>query len=370
MTAGRRATARPHVSVLSTAHDVADARLHRICAALLRRGLTVEVVGLGSAPAGPPGTDVHTMGERPGPARRMGRALALPLRARGSVVLTLDPDLVPAAVLRRMLRRGVTVVDVHEDYAAVLHDRAWAHGIVGLGGRAVAAASSTLASHADLTVVADDYLPPLQARHRLVVRNLPDLSALPAAGARPASTGAVRRRRSRLPRPADHARRDRGGTAVDPRRGGPVAAGDQDWLDGWTRRSPGADRVRMHGRLGPRDAWAFAEGAWVGLMLLEETPAFVETIPTKVYEYLACGLAVLATPLPRAAELLRTSGAGRVVRDAPEVAAALTDWSDHPDSLDRHRTAARAWSAENLAGGSPYDELADAVAGLLPAATG
>jgi glycosyltransferase involved in cell wall biosynthesis len=286
-------------------------------------------------------------------------------------VLTLDPDLVPAAVLRRLLRRGVTVVDVHEDYAAVLQDRAWAHGVVGLGGRAVAAAGSTLARHADLTVVADDYLPPLQARHRLVVRNLPDLSALPAAGARD-------------PRPralyVGDVRASRGlRTMLDAIEAapqwtldvvGPVAAGDQDWLEGWTRRSPGVDRVRMHGRLGPQEAWAFAEGAWVGLMLLEETPAFVETIPTKVYEYLACGLAVLATPLPRAAELLRTSGAGRVVRDAREVAAALNDWSDHPDSLDRYRTAARAWSAQNLAGASPYDELADAVAALLPAATG
>ena len=41
-----RAGHRPDVSVLSTGHDVADARLHRICAALLRRGLSVEVVGL------------------------------------------------------------------------------------------------------------------------------------------------------------------------------------------------------------------------------------------------------------------------------------------------------------------------------------
>ena len=47
------ATRRPDVSVVSTGHDVADARLHRICAALLRRGLSVEVVGLGTAVGGP-----------------------------------------------------------------------------------------------------------------------------------------------------------------------------------------------------------------------------------------------------------------------------------------------------------------------------
>ena len=180
-----------------------------------------------------------------------------------------------------MLRRGATVVDVHEDYAALLRDRAWAHGIVGLGGRAVAAASSTLARHADLTVVADEHLPPLQARHRLVVRNLPDLSCAArrrgARDPRPRAlyVGDVRA----LPRPADDARRDRGGTGSGPSTSsGPVAAADdQDWLDDWTRRSPGgrpgadARAARAAGRPGRSPT---ARGsAWC---CSSETPAFVE----------------------------------------------------------------------------------------------
>ncbi len=371
MTAGTQATARPQVSVLSTGHDVADARLHRICAALLRRGLTVEVVGLGTAGAGPPGTQVHAMGTRPGPVRRMGRALALPLRSRGSVVLTLDPDLVPAAVLRRLLRRGATVVDVHEDYAALLRDRDWAHGVVGAGARVVAAGSSSLARHADVTVVADEHLPPQQAHRRVVVRNLPDLSVLPAPGARETRpralyVGDVRRSRGlQTMIEAIEAAPEWSLDVV-----GPVAAADTGWLSDWSRRSPAADRVRMHGRLGPERSWALADGAWAGLVLLADTPAFAGALPTKVYEYLACGLAVLATPLPRTAELLTGSGAGLVAADSAEAAAALNAWSADPAALERCRAAARSWAAEHLAAGSPYDELADVVAGLLPAATG
>ncbi|MGR6997932.1 hypothetical protein ACU686_07245 [Yinghuangia aomiensis] len=41
------------ISIVSSAHDVADARLHRTAAALLRAGMTVEVIGLGDAPAAP-----------------------------------------------------------------------------------------------------------------------------------------------------------------------------------------------------------------------------------------------------------------------------------------------------------------------------
>ena len=362
-------SARPQVSVLSTGHDVADARLHRICAALLRRGLTVEVVGLGSADAGPPGTQVHASGARPGPLRRMGRAVALPVRARGRVVLTLDPELVPMAVARGLVSRGATVVDVHEDYAALLRDRAWAHGVAGVGARAVAAGGTAVARWADVTVVADEHVPPGRARRRVVVRNLPDLSQLPGptdpdAQPRALYVGDVRRSRGlHTMLAAVEGAPDWTLDVV-----GPVAAADADWLTGWRRTSPAAHRVRLHGRLAPEQAWAFAAGAWVGLALLEDTPAFADALPTKVYEYLACGLAVLTTPVRRTAELVRTSGAGEVVADGQAAAAVLDRWAQDPVDLGRCRAAARAWADEQLHGRSPYDELADIVAGLLPGA--
>ncbi|NUR30435.1 MAG: hypothetical protein HOV83_32045, partial [Catenulispora sp.] len=36
------------VSIITGGHDVADARLHRLAAALRRAGLAVEVIGLGA----------------------------------------------------------------------------------------------------------------------------------------------------------------------------------------------------------------------------------------------------------------------------------------------------------------------------------
>src|SRR2546423_1480843 len=73
---------------------------------------------------------------------------------------------------------------------------------------------------------------------------------------------------------------------------GPVAAADQAWLDDWIATSPAASRVRFHGRKPPSQAWALALGAWVGLSPLDDTPAFPDAVPTKLYEYLAAGLAV------------------------------------------------------------------------------
>lgn len=367
----RNGSGRPDVSVVTSGHDVADARLHRECAALVRQGLTVEVIGLGDPAGGPPGVQVRSLGARGGPVRRFGRAAWLAMGARGRVVLTLDPDLVPGAYARRLLRRGPVVVDVHEDYSALLHDRAWAHGVVGAGARAVARAADSLAGRVDLTLVADDQVPPAAARHRMVVRNLPDLSHLPEPAPRDAQPralyiGDVRRSRGLV-------------TMLDALEGapdwvldvvGPVSAQDQPWLDTWARRSPAADRVRFHGRKPPAVAWAHASGAWAGLVLLEDTPAFAAAVPSKLYELLACGLALVTTPLPRMAELVRTSGAGVVAPDAVAVSATLNAWSQDPRALDACRDAARAWASEHLTGPSPYDEMASAVAGLVRASAG
>ncbi|MFF4652523.1 glycosyltransferase [Streptomyces sp. NPDC001380] len=363
------------VSVVTSGHHVADARLHRHCAALRRAGLTVEVLARGTARDAPPGVDFRPV-RAGGLARRGLHAALLPSRARGRVLLTLDPDLVPAARLHRAVHRPLPggrrllVVDVHEDYQALLRDRPWARGAAGAAARVWALAATLLSRGADLTVVADEHVPPRTAARRLVVRNMPDVRLLPA----PQPPGPVPRalyvgdlRGSRglwAMLAAAEAAPDWHVDLV-----GPVAPADRDRLRHWQRTSPAAGRVRLHGRMPPRAAWRLAEGAWAGLALLEPTRAFVDSVPSKVYEYLACGLPVLSSPLPRAAELVRSCGAGTVA-DGPEQAARiLAGWSGaHRAAYDRCRAGALRWSDGHRQAASPYDELAAAVAGLLAAA--
>src|SRR5690606_12171190 len=152
---------------------------------------------------------------------------------------------------------------------------------------------------ADLTVVADDGI--LRgAPRRVVLRNLPDLSMLPEPAPRDAVPRALY---------VGDLRASRGLFAMLELAErlpewrldlvGPIAAADRDEAVRRLADPSLRDRVRWHDRQPPREAWRHASGAWVGLLLLDSTPAFRQAVPSKLYEYMACGLAVVATDLPR-----------------------------------------------------------------------
>ncbi len=344
---------------MSSGHDVADARLHREVAAARAAGLVVEVLGLGDPADGPAGAAVRARPRPAGMLARLGLALVQPWRARGRVLLTLDPDVVPAALVAARLRRRRVVVDVHEDYLALLGDRAWARGAAGRAARVGVRGVLAAARRADLVVVADEHVPPATARARLVVPNAPSGAYLPPPGPREPQPRALYIgdvRTSRGLRTMLAAVEDAPGWTLDVV--GPVAAGDSDWLEQWQATSPAAGRVRFHGRRPPAQAWALARGAWAGLAMLEDTPAFRDAVPSKLYEYLAAGLAVVTTPLPRAAQIVTSSGGGVVVPDAAALSATLRSWAERPEAIEPVRAAAVRWARAAFAGASAYDELA------------
>lgn len=345
------------VTFLSSGHNVADARLHRLVGVLVRQGLRVEVIAQGlksDAPAG--STFIQAAGGKDLGARVL-RALKLPWNARGRILIVIDPDLIPFSILAARLRQRRIVVDVHEDYLSLLRDRAWAKGPIGLGARVIASLASALARTADLTVVADVQVPPLNARNRIVVRNLPDLQ-IPSTDQidstpRAIYVGDVRASRGLHTMLSAIEATEKSNVPWRLDVVGPIAAADQEFVDRWMSKSPARHLVTFHGRLTPVESWKLALGAWAGLSLLDSTPAFLEAVPTKVYEYAAAHLAVLTTPLPRPAELVGQHGFGRVVQDPTGAAEALISWASEPQTLLAARRAAADW-AQGLQGSDDY----------------
>lgn len=358
-----RSTA-PDVGIITTGHDVADARLHKITAALQHRDLRVELWGLGDAEGGPAGAVVHA-GPRGNLAQRLARTAVLPWRTKAKVVMTVDPDMIPVTRLVTAVRRRKLVVDVHEDYERLLADRAWARGPIGLPARLLVRAGSRLAAGADLTVVADSHLAPHQAKHRLVVQNLPDHGFLapspPSGPPRAVYVGDLRTSRGLFDMVETVATAPEWSLDLV----GPVAPSDRDGIEARIAQPDLNGRVRLHGRQPPADAWRIAQGAWASLAMLQPTPAFVEAMPSKIYEYLASGLPVLSTRLPRQTRVIEESGGGVLVDSVAEASETLRRWSADPGELEKLRNHALQWAADHLPANTPYDELADAILKIL-----
>ncbi|MEN9325576.1 MAG: hypothetical protein RL414_1330 [Actinomycetota bacterium] len=338
------------VAILTSADDVADARLHRLSNALIKGGCTVDICALGVKENAPQGARFWKAPGKKNFSGRILRDISIPLFARGDVWVIVAPDLLPTAWVIGKLRGKKIVADVHEDYVQLLKDRAWAKGWVGLVAKVVAHLATRLAAASDMTSVADKHVPPFTAKKRVVVRNLPDQSLLTmSSDLSPTPTaiyiGDVRKSRGLF-------------TMLDAAELAPtwkfeiignLSAADADAVLQWKSRNPEtASRVNFHGRLAPRDAWKFAGDAWVGLTLLESTPAFVEAVPSKLYEYMSAGLATISTPLPRCVSLISESKGGSIAASAEEVAHSLNQWSSHPDEIRAIRQQAKQWADSNL----------------------
>ncbi len=352
---------RPDVSIVTTGHDVADARLHRHVEALAASGLAVEVLGLGEQSEAPPAAIRVQTSNRGAMVSRYWGGLTIAWRARGRVLVSLDPDSAVACHRRVRFSRSILhVADVHEDYVALLRDRAWARGPAAWAGLRVARAGERAAAAANLTSVADNHLLP-DAPRRLVVRNVPVVADREPRASQPRAVYVGDIRASRGAFDMLDAIRDAPGWTLDLI--GPVAAADRVEFD--RHAAELADRVTWHGRLPPAAAWAIARGSWAGFSLLHDTPAFRDASPSKVYEYAANGIAAIVTGLPRQRELIEASGGGVVAADAEEASAQLREWSARPALLAALADAGRSWALSDPAFDEGSPRLARAVAALL-----
>ncbi|TRZ85602.1 MAG: glycosyltransferase [Streptomycetaceae bacterium] len=355
------------ISLISSADQVSDARMHRLCGALVRSGCEVEVWALGSHKDAPAGVIFHRAPGGKGFAARVLRDLVLPFKAKGEIWIVVAPDLLPMSWLFARIKGRKLVADVHENYFELLKDRAWAKGLIGELAKVIARVATKVAAHADLTTVADVQVPPFKAYNRLVVRNFPDLSLLTLSGelspeARAIYIGDVRS--SRGIKMLLHAAELSPLWSFDIV--GNVSANDAEFIDNWKTTNIASARVTFHGRLTPSASWSFAKGAWVGLSLLELTPAFSAAVPSKLYEYMASGLATISTPLPRCIELIEKSNSGVIAKDAAEVAVTLNAWATNSSALIAMRKNAVAWATSNLNSAAEYEAFVSAIKALIP----
>ena len=95
--------------------------------------------------------------------------------------------------------------------------------------------------------------------------------------------------------------------------------------------------------LAPEELRMRAAGAGVGLVTLLPRPNYLESLPTKLFEYMAMGIPVLASDFPLWRRLVEEAGAGRLTAPEPgAVARALVEMCSDPERLRRYGMAGRA----------------------------
>jgi glycosyltransferase involved in cell wall biosynthesis len=104
------------------------------------------------------------------------------------------------------------------------------------------------------------------------------------------------------------------------------------------------DSVEIHGRIGHEDMAKALGRARIGVSPLQDIPKFRVNIPVKVFEYWACGLPVVVSNLPPLRPFFKNVGGGLlfVPGDAKALAQSLAWLLDHPHSAARMGQRGRA----------------------------
>jgi glycosyltransferase involved in cell wall biosynthesis len=276
------------ILVLTTVHPPDDTRIRE---RLIR---TLDEIGSISYACRRPGpsdlTGLTWLPLEGGRLRRNLAACSLLLRARWDLVVLHDPEMIPAGALAHGLRRTPVVFDVHEDLVGQISSKQWAPGWARPSLRVLARALFWLAERTLVLTLAEDGYRRLFHHDHPVFPNHPRSDGYPQPAPEGDGSalylGDVTRARGIEDAVSACHEADVPLVAV-----GRVEAGLADSL-GET------GGVALVGPMPNPEAVRLVAAASVGLSPLRDHPNYRHSLPTKVLEYLAVGVPVVATDLP------------------------------------------------------------------------
>ena len=279
--------------------------------------------------------------------------------ARPDVAHFHDPELVPVGMLLRL--SGIKVVyDVHEDLPRQIQGKAYIPALLRRPIAAVAALCEWAAGRcfngiAAATPIIGARFP---ARRTVVVRNFPILDEFNQIETgnylqRPrqvAYVGGIAPLRGSVGMISALSRQTPPGARLQLAGAFMPAAhqGECEALEGWQS----VDFLGWSDRAQVRDVLGAARA---GLVVLRPTQSYRESLPIKLFEYMAAGLPVIASDFPIWRDIVEGAGCGLLVDpEDPDAIAGAMDWIlAHPDEAkamgERGRRATREtynWTAE------------------------
>jgi glycosyltransferase involved in cell wall biosynthesis len=381
----RSAIERSHSAlVMTVVHNPEDSRIwHRQLKALVDAGWDVTY----AAPFGAFDLDVQqscpavagrgslrrmnvprAVGRRRFRAWRAARMMMRSLAKDHDVVLVHDPELVLAAA---GLRLRNLIWDVHEDPAAALEVKSWMPALLR---RPVAAAwrwAERVVERRHYLLLAEHaYQQRFRQRHPVVPNSVRVPKVItPAGDERVSYLGTVTMSRgcdTMIEVSRELRRRTAGavkleviGEAPDPEARQALQSATEAGYLSWL------------GFLRSEDALARVSGSLAGLCLLRDLPNYRVSLSTKIVEYGALGVPVITTPLPLAADLVRSENVGIEVpwNDPSAVVDAILRLRAEPElrrqlGANGHSVALRQYDWNRLS--ADFVRVMGAIADRLP----
>jgi len=329
---------------LSSGHYAVDTRiLHKECKSLARAGHDVTLIAQHDEDTVLGGVKIKALHPSRSKLQRWTQttwgAYRAAARLEADVYHFHDPELIPVGVWLSL--RGKRVIyDAHENlpntFPYKLYIPAFARGILGsLAGKIEDRAARCFAGVIAATpVIAKRFFS--QNKNTVLVRNFPILEELasgpqipwndrPPLVAYVGSTGPERGIQESITAMSLVPQELNARLAL----AGPLTPRQRQEVD----RLAGSDRTDLLGLIGRRELATLLGRTRVGLVPAQPVPNLINALPVKLFEYMACGVPVVASDFPLWRQIVDGCRCGMLVnpQDAKDIARAIDYLLTHPE---------------------------------------
>lgn len=336
------------ICILTSVHSPFDTRIfYKQAKSLVKAGYDVTLIAQHDKDEVVDGVRIIAL---PKPKNRFWRMLGtwrvfkLALKQKADIYHFHDPELIPAGLFLKLLTKGKLIRDVHEDYGkTVLSKRYLPEYIRKVAARLTNLIGKSTAIFFDAIIVAsDDLLKSFSSHKRAVaVRNFP---ILPEFAVREGITDndtafsliyagglAEERGISEIVQAMEYLDSSKNVRLVLYGKFDPEAYEEQ------IRKLEGFGRVEYRGWVEPEHVWGKMAQATVGIVCLRPVERYTLGMPTKLFEYMAAGLPVIASNFPLWKEVVEGNSCGLTVNplDSKEIAKAVEHLIEHPEEAKK-----------------------------------
>ncbi|MCK4394311.1 glycosyltransferase family 4 protein [Candidatus Bipolaricaulota bacterium] len=382
--------AKAKVCIVTTVHPPFDTRIfHKQAKTLAQAGYDVTLIAQHDKNEVVDGVKIIAL---PRPRNRFARIFGLTwrvfrmaLRQKAEVYHFHDPELLPWGALLKLATKAKVIYDVHENVRKQILNKTWLSPWI----RKPLSSAYVLMERAcplflDAIIIAEDsYIENYRGRKNIVaIRNYPNLSYLEphadstAERAKEADrsfkvtyVGGVTRLRGALEliEALKIAKADGHQEVMLNLIGSVMPADLKGELDDLIRQYGLEGNISIPGPVPHENVFKILAQSHIGMAVLHPDPNFVESLPTKLFEYMAAGLPVIASNFPLWKEIVEGNECGLTVDplNPKEIAEAIEYLLDHPEVRQKMGENGRRAAMEKYNWDSEAKKLLALYAGLI-----